>query len=98
MPLLAHIIIFALWHTGIMSDLFSETVVQLSGGIGGPAKSVPDPYDAASLHMFIREAFPGSVLLEEHEVSMTNHRITIIYNVMQPLVPLLIGFCIIPAS
>ena len=39
-----------------------ETSIQLTGGIGGAA------YDATSLHIFIREAFPGAVLLEEHQV------------------------------
>ena len=39
-----------------------ETSIQLTGGIGGVA------YDATSLHIFIREAFPGAVLLEEHQV------------------------------
>ena len=27
-----------------------------------------NPYDTTSLHIFIREAFPGAVLLEEHQV------------------------------
>lgn len=45
-----------------------ETAVNLSGEVGSPAKSLSNPFDATSLHMFIREAFPGSVLLEEHQV------------------------------
>lgn len=26
------------------------------------------PYDTTSLHLFIKEAFPGAVLREEHQV------------------------------
>ena len=45
-----------------------QTSVGLNGGLGSPARSVFDPYDTTSLHIFIREAFPGAVLLEEHQV------------------------------
>ena len=27
-----------------------------------------NPYDTTSLHIFIKEAFPGAILLEEHQV------------------------------
>jgi hypothetical protein len=42
--------------------------VGMNGGLSSPARSVFDPYDTTSLHIFIREAFPGAVLLEEHQV------------------------------
>ena len=48
-----------------------QTSVGLNGGLGSPARSVFDPYDTTSLHIFIREAFPGAVLLEEHQGAVT---------------------------
>ena len=46
----------------------TETAVTLAGG--GAANSVFNPYDTTSLHIFIREAFPTALLLEEHQVSI----------------------------
>ena len=47
----------------------SDTPIELSGGINSPAKSTFNAYDTTSLHIFIRESFPDSVLLEKHQVS-----------------------------
>ena len=52
----------------------AQTVeVALTGGgtmeMGGAANNnVFNPYDTTSLHIFIREAFPGATLMEEHQV------------------------------
>lgn len=40
-----------------------------SGRGVGPLNSLSGPYDATPLHTFIRDTFPGAVLLEEHQVS-----------------------------
>lgn len=48
----------------------SPIEVQLAGGGASAVASnnTFNPYDATSLHIFIREAFTGAVLLEEHQV------------------------------
>ena len=46
--------------------------IQLGDGDVSPLKSVTGPYDATTLHTFIRETFPGAVLLEEHQVGTTS--------------------------
>lgn len=50
-----------------------EAPIPLSGGgIDSPAKSAFNPYDTTSLHIFLRETFPGAILLEEHQVGVLN--------------------------
>ena len=34
--------------------------------LGGPDEF--NPYDTTALHIFVKEAFPGALLLEEHQV------------------------------
>ena len=60
-------------------DVIRQTsAIGMNGGPGSPAKSVFDPYDTTSLHIFIREAFPGAVLLEEHQVYTIIHKIFVV--------------------
>lgn len=50
-----------------------EAPIPLSGGgVDSPAKSVFNPYDTTSLHIFLHETFPGAILLEEHQVGVLN--------------------------
>ena len=39
---------------------------------GGETSSVFNPYNTSSLHIFIKEVFPGALLLEEHQVCIVN--------------------------
>lgn len=56
-------------HTHTCSpSAVTKPSMTLSGGVMSPARSLFDPYDTTSLHIFIREAFPGAILLEEHQV------------------------------
>ena len=55
-------------HSPVAVTVEGQLSVPMNGGVGSPAKSVFDPYDTTSLHIFIREEFPGAVLLEEHQV------------------------------
>lgn len=61
------------------------STVTMTGGLGSPARSVFDPYDTTSLHIFIREAFPGAILLEEHQVFMLNSHLLDVCVVVQIL-------------
>jgi len=40
-----------------------QTSIPLGGGVAF------DPFDTTALHIFIKESFPGAVLLEEHQVN-----------------------------
>ena len=51
--------------------------IQLGEVSGSPLKSVAGPYDASSLHTFIRDTFPGAILLEEHQVSELTQKPTV---------------------
>lgn len=64
-------------HTCSPAAVTEPLSVGLSGGLGSPARSVFDPYDTTSLHIFIREAFPGAILLEEHQVDLISYSCSI---------------------
>ena len=55
--------------------------------LGSPLKSVIGSYDATLLHAFIRETFPGAVLLEEHQVSITSLRSQLHHNTVKSVNP-----------
>ena len=59
------------WSVGMLSLSSHSGSHALSLGGGGTA-SVFNPYDTTSLHTFIREVFPGALLLEEHQVCTHN--------------------------
>ena len=56
-------------NSSLLSPSGPVETIQLGDGNGSPLKSVTGPYDATALHTFIRETFPGTILLEEHQVS-----------------------------
>ena len=56
-------------NLSLLSPSDPVETIQLGDGSGSPLKSVTGPYDATALHTFIRETFPGAILLEEHQVS-----------------------------
>ncbi len=49
-----------------LSPPTSPTAVAPDTPLGGGGTF--NPYDTTSLHIFVKEAFPGAVLLEEHQV------------------------------
>ena len=58
-------------NLSLLSQSGAVETIQLGDGNGSPLKSVTGPYDATALHTFIRETFPGAILLEEHQVSIS---------------------------
>ena len=54
-------------YGGASSETASQPPpIPLNGG--GQVISAYNPYDTTSLHIFIREAFSGAILMEEHQV------------------------------